>query len=419
MTNDDRFEQLLADMLADVAPTRQPDRLIPEILRAARRERRWPRWLALIKEPPMRISSRVAVGSPTLRLASVMALTMALVLAAAAAVVVAASPPPSPVHTVLAPFGPARNGSLVYEVAGDIWAADATGSNGVPIISGPTFDHAPWFSHDGTRIAFTRDAADGTAQLMVARSDGTGIVPVTSDFKWADWSPDDKQFVVAHTVDGQEVISIVAADGSGVARTFDLGGVKPADWVAWRPTDGKEILFGGYPGAGPDVALYSMGSDGVGLHAITPAIAPESPGAGTFANPRVSPDGSTIVYWTWRQDNGGLAHLLDLATGNDRMVDSFGGSISQFSPDSSTVIGQGDHHLVIQPVDGSSPGKEFGPSFADQMGHQFEFSPDGTKVFLTIGSPGTTTMIDVATGESSVIQTMPNYPSWQRLAPAP
>ena len=68
----------------------------PRSLRAARRERRWPRWLALIKEPPMRISSRVAVGSPTFRLASLMAITLALIIALGAAVVAGASLLPSP-----------------------------------------------------------------------------------------------------------------------------------------------------------------------------------------------------------------------------------------------------------------------------------------------------------------------------------
>src|SRR6188472_3960043 len=94
--NVDPFERLLAGFLADVAPTREPDRLVPEIIRAARRVRRWPRWLALIKESPMRISSQVAVGSPTFRLASFMAITVALLIAVGAAVVAGASLLPSP-----------------------------------------------------------------------------------------------------------------------------------------------------------------------------------------------------------------------------------------------------------------------------------------------------------------------------------
>ncbi len=91
MTSDDRFEALLADVLVDVAPTREPDRLVPEILRAARHERRRPRWLALVKEPPMRIHSHVAVGSPIARVAFLLLLTLLMAVLATGAVVTGAS----------------------------------------------------------------------------------------------------------------------------------------------------------------------------------------------------------------------------------------------------------------------------------------------------------------------------------------
>ena len=58
MSDDVRFERLLADVLADAAPTRAPDRLVPDILAAASRARRRPRWLALAIEPPMRLMRR-------------------------------------------------------------------------------------------------------------------------------------------------------------------------------------------------------------------------------------------------------------------------------------------------------------------------------------------------------------------------
>ena len=65
--NEVRLEQLLTELLAETAPTREPDRLVPETLRAARRVHRRRRWLALLKEAPMRVNHRVAVGSPTQR----------------------------------------------------------------------------------------------------------------------------------------------------------------------------------------------------------------------------------------------------------------------------------------------------------------------------------------------------------------
>ena len=102
---DERLERLLADLLADTAPATAPDRLAPETLRAARRVRRWPRWLALVKEPPMRISSRVAVGSPVVRIAYAAVLLLLLAVLATGTVVGAASLLPGPATIVVAPGG--------------------------------------------------------------------------------------------------------------------------------------------------------------------------------------------------------------------------------------------------------------------------------------------------------------------------
>ena len=85
MSTDDRFERLLAEVLDARTPSRAPDRLEPETLRALRHVRRWPRWLALIKEPPMRTSSSLAVGSPMARVAFIVVATLLLALTVAGA----------------------------------------------------------------------------------------------------------------------------------------------------------------------------------------------------------------------------------------------------------------------------------------------------------------------------------------------
>ena len=90
MSDDLSFERLLADMLADSAPTRTPDRLVPDILAAAHRTRRRPRWLALVTERPMRRRAEVLVGSPALRLAYIGVLLL-LALLAVGSVAVGAS----------------------------------------------------------------------------------------------------------------------------------------------------------------------------------------------------------------------------------------------------------------------------------------------------------------------------------------
>ena len=64
---DQRFEQLLHDILDAETPSRAPERLVPETQRAVRPVRRQPTWLATLLERPMRVSRRVVVGSPIQR----------------------------------------------------------------------------------------------------------------------------------------------------------------------------------------------------------------------------------------------------------------------------------------------------------------------------------------------------------------
>ena len=91
MNTNDPFERMVAGYMANEGSARrvgpgpgrrsrldEPDAVISALAR-------------LMKEPPMRISSRVVVGSPTLRLAAILALTLALALALRAAVAGAAS----------------------------------------------------------------------------------------------------------------------------------------------------------------------------------------------------------------------------------------------------------------------------------------------------------------------------------------
>jgi hypothetical protein len=85
MNDDTRFELFLEDSLRELAPNRAPDRLRTTIKTESSRMRPRPRWLALVKEPPMRTSSALAVGSPTVRLAAIVAATLLLMAALAGA----------------------------------------------------------------------------------------------------------------------------------------------------------------------------------------------------------------------------------------------------------------------------------------------------------------------------------------------
>ena len=91
MIDDPVLESELAALFTETAPSRPPEHLLSDIVSTASRRRHRPRWLALIKEPPMRVSSRVAVGSPTARLAAILAASILLAALGAGAALAGAS----------------------------------------------------------------------------------------------------------------------------------------------------------------------------------------------------------------------------------------------------------------------------------------------------------------------------------------
>lgn len=83
MTQNTSLERMVAQWMADETAGATPDHQVDQILNLTARQRPWPRWLAVLREPPMHAQSRVVVGSPTQRLM----ILGALVLLAATAVV--------------------------------------------------------------------------------------------------------------------------------------------------------------------------------------------------------------------------------------------------------------------------------------------------------------------------------------------
>lgn len=425
--NDDRSKRDVASVFAGMAPTRSPDGLLDVVFLTTGRMRPRPRWLALIKEPPMRHSSRVAVGSPTFRLISVTALTILLLLASVAAVGIGARVLSA--DTLPAPFGPARTGPLVYSADGDIYLADADGSEPHVIVAGDTLDQDPYFSLEGTKLSFGR-GFDGAQYLMVANADGSDAHQIIGprDF-WFEWLPGGRQVAVVQWPDGQGHLSILDVDTGHSIREFDLGSISPDWWVWPRPPEGRELVFRGRPEVGSeDVAMYAIGPDGSGLRTIGDPGTDVPDGPASFLDPSMSPDGSTIVYWNWepaprpRGEMGAFLHLRDLDTGEELPV-PFGtdGGRPVFSPDGKSVlfereIDDGQGQLFIGALDPSGTTESVGPGYALQEDHRFGFSPDGTHILL--GQTGKTTLVDIATGTTTELAGYhgPEAGGWQRLA---
>ncbi len=427
MNSERRLQGDITDvLLAEVAGS-VPDRLLDDILTSTSRTRPLPRWLAVLKEPPMRIHHRVAVGSPTARLVWVLALVSALVLATAGVVAVGASRLPGP--PVPPPFGLATNGSMYYADNGDIYRADPDGSNPVPIVTGPTTDRFPGLSRDGTKMIFLR-GEDDPLDAILADADGTVIKDLGAISDWYDFSPDDS--LLAYCCDGG-TIGTMTLDGD---RTLlDLGGLQPRNLVNWRPTAGRELIFLAHPEAGSlAVGLYAIAPDGSGLRQIgaldTDAV--DAKDLVAFGALQLSTDGVTAAYWNWEQDAtsgvmGPRLHLRDLDTGEELDVPfapaNGHGVTPQISPDGKWVVFEDDSvttpgrsSLFYAPIDGGVPAREIGPAFDYTWREGFSFLPDGTKVLLAFNPTDShpSVIIDVNGGEPVELDDVREGRTWRR-----
>ena len=85
MNDNTTFERFVADQFAREGRPTPAGTVHDDILSRVSQARQRPRWLAFIKEPPMRLSSSLAVGSPTARVAAIMVATLLLALLVAGA----------------------------------------------------------------------------------------------------------------------------------------------------------------------------------------------------------------------------------------------------------------------------------------------------------------------------------------------
>ena len=117
MTTFDRFEREIPELMAELAPPRVPD-YFDDMLRQAARTRQRPAWSALERWIPMGVIARTQPMRPMpWRL---IAIGIALLLLAGAALLYAGSRPHLP-----APFGPARNGQILFATLdGEIMTID-------------------------------------------------------------------------------------------------------------------------------------------------------------------------------------------------------------------------------------------------------------------------------------------------------
>jgi len=343
MSDQVRFERLVADVLADVAPTRAPDALVPDILAAATRARRRPRWLALATERPMRLQAAVIVGSPTVRRASVLGLVIVLILVTVTALVaggfirrpdsaVVIIPSPSPDATLMTPL-PSPTAEPPRQIVYHRVEVRANGQDG----------------------CVTRRPEDKCyrIQLWLSNLDGTGAHQPFPEMVQAEafaWTPDGKRLLFDGW-DGGDEGALYLADLSGASpQAFDTACVAPCIWdadITFSP-NGRQVVF--LRGINRDPAQFDPTHNVIATMDLATGRVSELESTlvdlreGSASGPRWSPDGTRIVFVAngnkFLSPSPNALFVVDADGSNLREIVSagLGAEDPRWSPDGSRIL---------------------------------------------------------------------------------
>ena len=298
MNEQQTFERIVSESVSGIGPLAPSAGAIDRTIARANGRRQRPRWLALIKEPPMRRASRLAVGSPTARIATIVVATILLALMLAAAAVVGSQ--------LLVDDGQEAVGNGPIIVNGT--AYDPYSGEIGPDPCNCTTD-ASW-SADGQRVAFRRSSRVLVADLAEG-SERELAVCTGCDDDHISMAADGGS--VAFTDDGD--VWLVDVDTGTRTRVTDLGEGRQARSPTLDP-DGDRLAFviDGEPG------IWVTDLGGGQPWTLTTDTGPIDADFrfGPF-EPAWSPDGLTIAYL--REPGLDLQlWLVDVATGKQRQV---------------------------------------------------------------------------------------------------
>jgi Tol biopolymer transport system component len=257
---------------------------------------------------------------------------------------------------------PGANGTLAFVKAGDIWVANADGSNQTQLTTDPAADRSPRWSPDGTKIAFASNR-DGDFEIFVMNADGGNQHQLTfnsgANDRFPTWTADGLQIV--YDTDFSQ-IKVINADGSGGERLVTSDGTVPG-----TSPYGDKVVFSRGATA---LNLFTMHLDGSGLRQIT--------------NTTVQGFNAS---WS--------------PTGNDL---AFAGSFGN---------GTGDNDVFVMHANGTGARDLTNTPGADRVEFSPVWSPDGTKIafdgcrnFFTMPDCAIYTMNANGSGETQIIAGM-------------
>ena len=380
MTAFDRVERRLPELFDELAGAGIPD-YFDDMLRSTTQARQRPAWSNPERWLPMGV---IALPAPTRRLPlRYLALAGAVLLLLTAALVYVGSrrvavPPP---------FGPARNGVIVYATAdGDLAAWDPVTGTTKTIINGTDSVQYPAFSLDGTRLVFARKPTDPNVETdLLASADGSNLRNFITgpSIKWYDESGSGQRAIISRIV-GATVVQSMVDMATGHETPLDVDPALGITMGIFRPGH-DQVIYEHVPNDGVHgTTIYLAHGDGTGpLHQI-----PIAADAVNEAWP--SPDGKTLVYSSWGtgSTDQGRIHVVDLDTGQDATLLFDGWAATpelgaQYSPDGKRLammrFGNDGFRITIVPADTNGPAVAVGPTQPSNTGGAtIMWSPDGS-----------------------------------------
>lgn len=260
------LERLVARHIGSEGVTPPSEDFHAELLERARRSGQRPEWLALLKESPMRTESRLAVGSPTFRVAAILVATL-LLAAALAGAGIAGSRLFAANDTIIVDQSGAGDFTSIAE-------AVAAAPDGHTILVRPgryvesvaVIGKDLTITGDGDRDAIIIEAASTTLP-----ANAEVILEVTGPHAWAFFLSDTSTHVENLTILGQTLGDAVLHMGPGTSPILEdlvirmlgepTGGWGSLSWYDGAGGTVRNSLVEGWLSIGPDAVVTVEESD--------------------------------------------------------------------------------------------------------------------------------------------------------------